>query len=130
MSRKKSTRHQRDRFNKFTVTTPCVDCPFRKDATPGWLGETRATQITDGIQAGYQFSCHKTTKGSTGDELQDHFKFCAGALHLIKKTGMSNLVADLGVLGGQYHPDNLRQGEQVVDTVDEFINLHSNKKRA
>jgi len=39
------------------IKTPCRDCPFRKDAVKGWLGEARIAEIL----AADSFVCHKRT---------------------------------------------------------------------
>lgn len=39
------------------IKTPCRDCPFRKDALKGWLGEQRVAELL----AADSFVCHKRT---------------------------------------------------------------------
>ena len=39
-------------------TQPCKDCPFRKDAPKGWLGEERMAEILNQRS----FTCHKTNQ--------------------------------------------------------------------
>lgn len=41
------------------MTTPCKDCPFRKDTQKGWLGARRMKEILNEES----FTCHKTDKG-------------------------------------------------------------------
>ncbi|MGP9633774.1 DUF6283 family protein [Halomonas sp. AOP43-A1-21] len=47
--------HQRPRLPY--IKKPCRDCPFRKDAMEGWLGEKRMAEIV----TAESFVCHKKT---------------------------------------------------------------------
>ncbi|MFO0090001.1 MAG: DUF6283 family protein [bacterium] len=51
------------------IKNPCNNCPFRKDALQGWLGEKRMTEILESDS----FVCHKTTQGTLKQRKQ-----CAG----------------------------------------------------
>ena len=90
--------------------TPCRQCPFRKDAPAGWLGEDRMK----GILKEFSFVCHKTTQGETSERRQ-----CAG--HMIIK-GMNNdfvrFAARLKI------PIELRGHELVFDNEKDLIGHH------
>lgn len=53
--------------------TPCVDCPWRRTAIPGWLGSLTAQEWIARAQGDAPIECH-TLKNPEGD-----FFDCAGA---------------------------------------------------
>lgn len=86
------------------VKKPCQNCPFRKDALQGWLGEERMKEIL----SQRTFVCHKKT----------HLQ-CAG--HMLIK-GRENDFVDLASrLGIELE---LSGRELVFDTEKECIERH------
>ncbi len=72
---------------KFTLKTPCKDCPFRTDV-PGYLSSTRARGIARNAQTGAAtFACHKTVKhDEDGEQVRSDGEIhCAGALIMAEK---------------------------------------------
>lgn len=88
------------------IRKPCRDCPFRKDALQGWLGEDRMTEIL----AADSFVCHKKT------DMQ-----CAGHM-LMNGEGNAfvRLAARLRI------PLDLTGGEQVFESKVTCIEHHKN----
>jgi len=87
---------------------PCQDCPFRKDATKGWLGEERIKSIL----AQKAFVCHKTLRNR--NRLQ-----CAG--HMILKGNKNDFVALAKALNIQL---NLKNQKLIFDTEEDCIEHH------
>ena len=90
---------------------PCRDCPFRKDAPKGWLGEERIRIIL----AQTAFPCHKTINGYESDRLQ-----CAG--HMILKGNKNDFVALAKALNIQL---NLKNQDAIFETEPDCIEHHS-----
>jgi hypothetical protein len=65
---------------------PCNDCPYRRDAIPGWLGDGDAQHFIDGALADFaefHLPCHLTIDYEDRDWKQTQYPdaaFCAGAL--------------------------------------------------
>lgn len=93
----------------FNQVKPCAECPFRKDAVRGWLGEDRDPQelvdkvlgrvdIGGGVFIGCEpmnFDCHVSTAkvcedlnihGTVPPEHEHLVSHCVGALLLLKAT--------------------------------------------
>ena len=97
------------------VSSPCKDCPFKKDTLRGWLGKERMEEIL----AQDSFVCHKTTAKEMKDRRQ-----CAG--HMIMK-GDENQFVQLAARFGT--PVELSGQEQVFDSEEDCINHHSGERR-
>jgi len=113
---------------KFNLTSPCKDCPFRKDCLPGWLGRERATEIAaDCVIGDFSFACHKTTFGEAPEESQ-----CAGAMIMVEKergSVVANLFLRLAVRFGHLpYPTEFKGVGLVHDSIAEFIAHHDEKK--
>jgi hypothetical protein len=89
------------------VKKPCKDCPFRKDAIKGWLGEERMREILGADS----FVCHKTLKTT---RLQ-----CAG--HMLIKGEGSAFVQLAGRLGIELQ---LSGREEVFEEEGQCIEHH------
>jgi hypothetical protein len=88
---------------------PCKQCPFRKDAPQGWLGEERMEEIPQAES----FVCHK----------KKHLQ-CAG--HMLIKgedNGFVQLANRLNI------PLELTGRELIFDTQEECIAHHSDGRR-
>lgn len=92
------------------MTTPCKECPFRKDSLKGWLGGNRAKDISDADS----FVCHKTLGGKEKDRRQ-----CAGHM-LVMREGNSfyNLAKKVNLL-----PELIGE-ELVFENETQFIKHH------
>lgn len=90
------------------VKKPCQNCPFKKDALEGWLGEVRMKDILD---SGH-FVCHK----------KKHLQ-CAG--HMLIKGNENDFVQLANRLG---IPLELTGRELVFDTEQECIEHHKSKQ--
>lgn len=110
---------------KFTLTTPCDNCPFRSDIT-FHLRPGRAEEIVDSMLHQDQvFSCHKTTefdeqaeRVNLGNEIH-----CAGILILLAKTDhlWDSYLIRLAALTGMFDPKNLHLTAPVYGTIEAFI---------
>ncbi len=74
------------------------------------------------------FPCHKTTVPD--DQAMDMMttektQHCAGALALQEKEGFANQMTRIAGRLGIYSPNDLEDTDKVVDSGEEFINLHS-----
>lgn len=105
------------------LRSPCGNCPFRKDALQGWLGEQRANQIARSITVeGKSFTCHKTYSHSVQQA-------CAGATTLLHKTNQPNTLMQITERLGRINWDtHLINKELTVDSVKEFIDIHRGDK--
>lgn len=110
---------------KYTMTTPCSNCPFRDDR-PFYLRPGRAQEIIDSmlVQDG-SFSCHKTTefddegtRVSIGNETH-----CAGILILLAKTDhlWDSLITRIAAMVGAFDPKRLHLTAPVYNTIEAFI---------
>lgn len=86
------------------IKKPCRNCPFRKDAPQGWLGEGRMKDIL----AAESFVCHKKTSMQ-----------CAG--HMLIKGSANGFVAIAGRLGITL---DLKGEELVFESESACINHH------
>lgn len=62
---------------------PCNDCPWRRNAVPGWLGPYDAQEWVQMAHGEEPIACHQTIKDvddyGTGDWNHPAMKQCAGA---------------------------------------------------
>lgn len=72
--------------NRYTLTDPCADCPFRSDKP--FRGLRRAPEIAESIEAGQEFYCHKTLDYTDGEpEVVNRTRACAGAAIVVENGG-------------------------------------------
>lgn len=102
----------------YTKTSPCDNCPFRKDK-PFPLPAERVQEIRDGLQRG-AFACHKTTVDSDDDDGQrvdtDKSLHCAGALILLEKTKQPSQMMRICERLGFYDHTKLKMDAPVYDS--------------
>lgn len=68
---------------------PCVECPFRKDSTQGWLADYNPKQLHTLVMSEQPFPCHLTHQEEV--LFQDAYKLplCKGALAYMRKNAKS-----------------------------------------
>lgn len=85
---------------KDDLKKPCVECPFRKNSLPGWLGGYTADETYHSITSAEEdFACHLTRN----KRLKDMSR-CKGSMLFLKKSGKmpkynTQLAADLRAMG-------------------------------
>lgn len=101
---------------KFTLKSPCADCPFRVDNTKVILPEKRAKQIAEYGLKDKTFPCHKIRKNTQ----------CAGSMILTDKVAGfgSNYLYRFAAGLGLVNPDNLTGYEKVFNSVQEMVAHH------
>lgn len=116
---------------KFTLKSPCKNCPFRSDnpQLKGWLGSERARQIDNSLANDAEFPCHLTTVPCEETDNRIATKdsvFCGGALIYMHKQGrlFDNVITRVGVMFKLYLPDDLKMDAPVFDSIDGFVNFH------
>lgn len=95
------------------VASPCVECPWRKEAPPGWLGPNGAKQWLRIAHGESAIACHRTVKQSGS---WDGAKQCAGAASFranVAKSPRNPQIAD-----GPARDD-------VFDSNQEFLDHHA-----
>lgn len=115
------------------LTQMCNDCPFRKNAVPGWLGSYTSEKIIELIQIEVLFPCHKHVEEAHTDEHhvngydQDdwaewamaHGEQCAGFNMLMGK--MCKLPRDRT---WSDHVNRTEPSDNVFETPQAFIDYH------
>ena len=107
---------------KYELTTPCENCPFKKDQS--YLATKRASQIARDLQNDHSFACHKTTT-SLGRRV-DHPKaqHCAGALIMLEKLDKPHQMMRIAERLRLYDPFKLDMEAPVFDNFKQFIKSH------
>jgi hypothetical protein len=106
---------------KYTMTQPCVTCPFRRNNV-GFLTEGGATRIATDLINDRPFSCHQTDRTPQFVEPQH----CAGALIVLEKMQRPHLAMKLGHHLGLYDPSKLDVGHpHVFHNLKQFIYHHA-----
>lgn len=67
------------------TSAPCLDCPFRRKAAPGWLGEGSPESFIDCMQRDEPLPCHQSIDYEDPQwkekwEDQEAGRLCAGSL--------------------------------------------------
>ena len=120
---------------KFTMTSPCADCPFRSDrAFP--LAPGRVDEILDSIMDMDQsFPCHKTVDyGAQDEDNPDAIHVptegechCGGALIFLEKHGRANQMMRICERLGMYDHTKLEMDAPVYDSREEMVEGTSEK---
>ncbi len=111
---------------KFTMTSPCGNCPFRSDK-PFFLAEGRAEEITNNLLSGGTFPCHKTVDYDHPDDedgegvVTDDSIHCAGALIMLEKMESPSQMMRIAERLGMYDRTKLKMDAPVYDSADEMI---------
>jgi hypothetical protein len=112
---------EKKRLPPYGMTTPCSNCPFRKDITP-FLRPERVREIERSLVRS-EFPCHKTTKHDDDGEYVGHTDqemHCAGALILKEKLGQSSQMMRIAERLGMYDHTKLDMNAPVFDSFDEM----------
>lgn len=114
---------------KFTMTTPCDDCPFRYDVHP-FIRPDRVLEIQEYNDGG--FPCHKTVNYNDDGEvgLRNGEIHCAGSLILQANEGAFGQLARIAMRmnsdGKGFDPENLDMDAQVYDGWDSMYEAYVN----
>lgn len=102
--------------NRYTLTRPCADCPFRSDV-PFELNIERAEDVAAGLLSGQsEFWCHKTVDYSeSSGQIVARTRACAGARATLANEGRSTTLLQLSE----------RIGEGTVARLDPDLPVHS-----
>ena len=102
-----------------TTKKPCNECPWRRNATPGYLGPETSEQWATWAHSGGPINCHKTVK-IDDDWTQPGLRQCAGVATFRANAGKD---PQPGVAIGP--PDT----ERVFATSAEFLDHHDSSER-
>jgi len=101
---------------------PCNDCPWRRNAAPGWLGPHTAEEWCQMAHGDGQIACHQTIPEGTpedGSDL-DQMTACAGAA--IFRANVCKAPRSLRGIPGYAMPADR---ERVFSWDNEFIDYHN-----
>lgn len=110
-------------MSKFTLKTPCKDCPFRTDIM-FYLPASRVKEICESITLHQQsFLCHKTTKFNEDGETIQHKDeiHCAGALIMLEHMEMPNQMMRIAERCGYYDRTKLDMDAPVFESDNDMI---------
>lgn len=119
---------------RFSLKSPCTQCPFRSDITPFITGE-RADEIVNAVLVEEKtFTCHKALNGEWNDstigEGEECYSpsakdiHCAGALVLITRNGAPHRMLQLAERLGLYDPSDLNMAAPVYESGSAMIEAH------
>lgn len=118
---------------KYSMTTPCPQCPFRNDID-GYLTQERVEEIAASVLNQQSFPCHKTTVEVEDDygecdlEADDDSEQCAGAEIFAMKHGtcsqMRRICGRLGMPVAELDED-----APVCEDLDEMLAVHERTER-
>ena len=110
--------------NPFSMTKPCVDCPFRV-ARKFPLPRARKAEIARAvIGEGRAFPCHKTTQFDGDGAFEpdvDRNKQCAGAMILALKENRPTDIMQVGERLGWFDPAALTDRDDVYHSFAEWV---------
>lgn len=122
----------------FNLKRPCDSCPFRKVGGIR-LDERRAREVAGYFVnvenarpwTGATFPCHNTVVDVDEDDetpdarsLRGDWELCAGGVILGRKLGGTQAqIVQLAERLGCLKPDDLKDADQVVDSLDELFGL-------
>ncbi len=100
----------------FDLKRPCRDCPVRADV-PQYVTAARLAEFVQAVS----FQCHKTGErsASTAEPQQ-----CAGLMILLKKSGLSNAMMQIGERLGHFDPTELDDNAPVYSDLWAAIAAH------
>lgn len=100
----------------------CNDCPFRRTALRGWLGDNNPEDFVTAALSDPSVPCHQTVEWNAPDwrEAADRAPRCRGALVLRANTHKRPRDAEAKALQDTIEPDR----EQVFSHAGEFVEYH------
>lgn len=119
------------REEPYRLTSPCANCPFRKDIKP-YLNKARVQGLQEDLVQS-EFYCHKTVDYSQPDAYvdedgdpvdgvaDDNTAHCAGALILLEKMNRPSQMMRIAERLRLYDRRKLNMTAPVFDTWDEMI---------
>lgn len=104
----------------------CQDCPFRRNASPGWLGASTAQQFLERVERQVPMECH-TDFDYTREDWQNHLfdadtVLCVGAAHYLANTASRPRDREWGAAVVRRGPS-----ERVFANREEFLAYHDNE---
>ena len=113
---------------KYSMSSPCPQCPFRNDID-GYLRSERVEEICESVLRQQSFPCHKTTHESEDDDGEcelvatDDSEQCAGAEIFAMKHGVCSQMRRIcGRLGMEVA--ELDEDAPVCEDIDEMLEVH------
>ena len=101
---------------RYDLTTPCSDCPFRKDRKFP-LTSKRVHQIVLGLYRDAAFSCHKTTTGKGRSSDHPKAQHCAGALIFLEQKRRPHQMMRIAERLGMYDHTKLSKKVPIFRTL-------------
>lgn len=109
------------------IKVPCVECPYRRDSAPGYLGGYTPEMYMEATFSPVSLACHKS-KGFHEGEIESQ-RVCTGLAAFRANTGY---IASLPMPNGGCAPSHAHESTQFVGhdeevyfaTPDEFIAHH------
>lgn len=118
----------------FNITSPCGNCPFRREGGIR-LHPQRAREIAKAaiLATGKAFPCHKTVDYDTADENGDTVpsgdeSYCAGAIAFALNTRMENQLLRIARRLGMWKPRDIKNRAEVFRSVSEMISAQLDRK--
>ena len=113
---------------RYTMATPCDNCPFRTDIK-GYLRGDRVREICESLFTGGSFPCHKTTEEWEDDDGENELREvedsqqCAGAEIFLAKQGTSTQMGRIAERLGM-KVAKLNTKAPVCGSVSEMLRVH------
>lgn len=116
--------HDDEVLMKPPAPNPCSECPWRRNAAPGWLGPHTAEEWIGAAHGDGQIACHLTINEDNDDDLSkaDTMTTCAGAA--IFRANVCKLPRTLRGIPGYTLPADR---ERVFSWNNEFIDYHNRR---
>lgn len=99
--------------------TPCIECPFRKDALRGFLGGFSVQETIECAKSESEFHCHLTRE----DGLQP--KTCAGRMLFVSNLGKSFRNQELEKIRKFLKESTPEEIKNTILSYREFIQHHT-----
>lgn len=105
---------------KLKHTTPCAECPWRKESAPGWLGGYPPELYADAVQENEVPACHLNDHGPDSAKTA----MCAGALSVCANSA----IIPSKTKGGKEARDIVGQRSDTFKWVRDFFAHHTHGK--
>ena len=104
-------------------TTPCAECPWRKDSAQGYLGGHTTEVYADAVSEGVNPACHMSDFGPEDDRTA----FCAGAASVMANACKMPTEAEPGQQGARYMRDVVGKSDDTFKHPALFFQYHEGK---